>query len=131
MHRLNGVVRTVHVGGEVPVPHLVGHILEQGLARHTGVVHQQRHRAPLLLDGTHHVLHLLPPGHIRLIRHGLMSFRRQLRSQTLSAVLPYPVVDADLPALTAQLTGHRPADAPAGAGDKRDLFHFRFLLAML
>ena len=80
-HRLNGVVRAVHVGGEIPVPHLVGHVLKQRLSRHAGVVHQQRHRAPFLLNGPHHGLHLLPLGHVRLIRHDGMTLRRQLGGQ--------------------------------------------------
>ena len=80
-HRLNGVVRAVHVGGEIPVPHLVGHVLKQRRSRHAGVVHQQRHRAPFLLNGPHHGLHLLPLGHVRLIRHNGMTLRRQLGGQ--------------------------------------------------
>ena len=46
-----------------------------------------------------------------------------LRHQRHGTVLPFPVVDAHGVALGGQAAGHRPSDAPGGAGHQRDLFH--------
>ena len=70
-HRLNGVERAVYIHREVPVPQLVRHILEQGLSRHTCVVDEKGHRAPLLLHSRHHGVDFLAAGHIRAVNHRL------------------------------------------------------------
>ena len=111
-HCLDGVERAVHIDGEVPVPQLRGDVLEQGLTRHTGVVHQQRYRAEGFLHLPHHGRHLVLLRHVGLDHHGPAALCRQLLQQRPGAVLPEPIVDAHGPALPGQLRRHSPADAP-------------------
>ena len=111
-HRLDGVERAVHIDGEVPVPQLRGDVLEQGLTRHTGVVHQQRYRAEGFLHLPHHGCHLVLLRHVGLDHHGPAALCRQLLQQRPGAVLPDPIVDAYGPALPGQLRRHGPPDAP-------------------
>ena len=122
-HRLYGVERPVHVHGEIAVPQGVGDVLEQRLSRHARIVHQQRHGAELALHPPHHLVHLYPVRHVRLHGHGAAAGGADLRHQRHGAVLPLPVVDAHGVALGGQAAGHRPSDAPGGAGHQRDLFH--------
>ena len=122
-HGLDGVERAIHVDGEVSVPQLVADVLKQRLSRHTSVVHQQRHGTEGVLHLPHHVVDLLPDGHVGLHGHGPLSRRRQLLHQRVSTVLPFPIVDADGVARRCQLPHRGASDAAGGARHQCDLFH--------
>ncbi len=122
-HGLDGVERAVHVDAEVAMPQVVGDVLEQGLAGHAGVVHQQGHRAEGVLQAADHIVDLGAVRHVGPQGQGAAAGGGELGHQTVGAVLPDAVIHAHGVAVGGQLTGHGAADAAGSAGDQRDLFH--------
>ena len=122
-HRTDGVPGAVQIHGKVPLPHLVGHILEEGHPRHTGVVHQQGNRAKGLLRAADHLVYLCTAGHIRLDGDGLPPLTDNLLGQLLGQIHALAAVDAHSVTLPGQTQSHGPTDPSGRTRDQCDFLH--------
>ena len=98
-------------------------ILKLLLTGHARVIHQQAHRAQLLLNALNHGFYRRPVRHIRLMGDGPKAQRIQRGGQILRLFPLFDVIDADGPAVLGQQRGRGRADAPGGPGDQCNIFH--------